>query len=245
MSRIELQHLMFRYKRQQPEYVLKDLCMSVEDGQSVGIIGPNGVGKSTLLKILTGLLLEYEGKACVDGFAVQKQNLDQIRKKLGYVFQDSDSQLFMNTVYEDVALGPLNYGMKEDEVKMRVEKALCQTRIENLADRQIYRLSGGEKKLVSIAGILAIGSDILLMDEPSAALDPSNRENLIEIIRDLKGVKIIASHDLDFIYDTCERTVLLSGGRIAFDGDTKEVLRNRELLEANGLRLPLSFRFMN
>lgn len=244
MSRIELQHLMFRYKKQQPEYVLNDLCMSVEDGQSVGIIGPNGVGKSTLLKVLTGLLLEYEGKVSVDGLALQKQNLDKIRRKLGYVFQDSDSQLFMNTVYEDVAFGPLNYGVKEDEVKIRVEEALRRTRIENLADRQIYRLSGGEKKLVSIAGILAIGSDILLMDEPSAALDPSNRENLIEIIQDLKGVKVIASHDLDFIYDTCERTVLLSDGRIVFDGDTKEVLQNQELLEANGLRLPLSFRFM-
>lgn len=244
MSRIELRHLMFRYKKQQPEYVLKDLCMSVEDGQSVGIIGSNGVGKSTLLKVLTGLLLEYEGGVFIDGLAVQKQNLDKIRRKLGYVFQDSDSQLFMNTVYEDVAFGPLNYGIKEDEVKIRAQKALQETHIENLADRQIYRLSGGEKKLVSIAGILAIGADILLMDEPSAALDPSNRENLIEIIRNLKGVKVIASHDLDFIYDTCERTVLLSNGRIVFDGDTKEALQNRELLETNGLRLPLSFRFI-
>ena len=161
------------------------------------------------------------------------------------MFQDSDSQLFMNTVEEDVAFGPLNYGFSREEAENSVREALRKTHMEELAGRHIYRLSGGEKKLAAIAGILALQQDngIILMDEPSVSLDPANRENLIEVIRELKGAKLLASHDLDFIYDTCERTILFSGGKIVYDGDTKKLLRDRKLLEENGLRLPLSFRF--
>ncbi len=126
----------------------------------------------------------------------------------------------------------------------RVQSALRQTNIEGLSGRHIYRLSGGEKKLAAIAGVLALDSSVILMDEPSVSLDPANRENLIQIIKGLKTAKLLASHDLDFIYDTCERTILLSEGKIVFDGATKDILRNKEVLEKNGLRLPLSFRFL-
>ncbi len=226
-------------------YVLDGIDLSVAQGESVGVIGANGVGKSTFLKILVGLLPGYEGRIEIAGFSLEKKNFGEIRRRLGYVFQDSDSQLFMNTVEEDMAFGPLNYGFSREEAEKSVREALQKTHIEELAKRHVYRLSGGEKKLAAIAGILALQQDdgVILMDEPSVSLDPANRENLIEVIRELKGAKILASHDLDFIYDTCGRTILFSGGKIAYDGDTKELLRNKKILEENGLRLPLSFRF--
>lgn len=240
---IEIENLRFRYGS--GKYVLEDIRFSMGEEESVGIIGANGAGKSTFLKILVGLLPNYEGMVRISDMILEKKNYAEIRSRLGYVFQDSDSQLFRNTVWSDVAFGPQNYGLSEKEVSGRVQEALRQTKIEELADRRIYRLSGGEKKLAALAGILAIQErGTVLMDEPSASLDPANRENLIHIIRGLKGAKMIASHDLDFIYDTCERTILLSGGKIVFDGNTKEILKNRKMLEDNGLRLPLSFRFV-
>lgn len=240
---IKIENLRFAYRAER--YVLDGISLSVEEGESVGIIGSNGVGKSTFLKILTGLLPSYEGSAQIAGLPLRKENYGEIRRRLGYVFQDSDSQLFMNTVKEDVSFGPLSYGFSKEEAEKSVAHALQKTHIEHLADRQIYRLSGGEKKLAAIAGILALqqGEGILLMDEPSVSLDPANRENLIRVLRELKGTKLLASHDLDFIYDTCERTVVLSGGKIVYDGKTQEILRDKAFLEKNGLRLPLSFRF--
>ena len=240
---IEIENLRFCYHR--GRYVLDGVSLSVGRGESVGIIGANGVGKSTFLKILTGLLSEYEGSIRIAGLSLERKNYGEIRRKLGYVFQDSDSQLFMNTVEQDVAFGPLNYGFSEAEAREAVRLALAKTHIEKLAERHIYRLSGGEKKLAAIAGILALQREegVILMDEPSASLDPANRENLIQVIKELKCAKILASHDLDFIYDTCGRTILISGGKIAYDGETEKILRDKELLEKNGLRLPLSFRF--
>lgn len=170
---------------------------------------------------------------------VKKGTLPQIREKIGYVFQDSDSQLFMSTAFEDIAFAPRNYGLPEDEVEKRVAHALSVAGISHLRDKQIFKMSGGEKKLVSIATILSMTPDIILMDEPSIALDPRNRRNLIRILNSFEHLKIIASHDLDMILDTCERTIIMSGGEIVCDGPTKEVLTDRALLEENGLELPL------
>lgn len=243
---IKIEDMRFCYR--EGKYVLDGIDLSVDRGQSVGIIGGNGAGKSTFLKILVGLLPEYEGNIRIAGLSLERRNYSEIRRRLGYVFQDSDSQLFMNTVEEDVAFGPINYGFSEKEAAESAARALRRTHIADLAKRHVYRLSGGEKKLAAIAGILALQQEeegLILMDEPSASLDPANRENLIQVIGELRGTKLLASHDLDFIYDTCERTILLSGGKIVYDGDTKEVLRDREFLEKNGLRLPLSFRFQS
>lgn len=242
-SIIKIEDLRFCYHA--GRYVLDGISLAVAPGESVGVIGANGVGKSTFLKILVGLLSEYEGSIRIADHLLEKKNYGEIRRQLGYVFQDSDSQLFMNTVEEDVAFGPMNYGFSREETENSVREALKRTHMEELAGRHIYRLSGGEKKLAAIAGILALQQDngVILMDEPSVSLDPANRENLIEVIKELKGAKLLASHDLDFIYDTCERTILLQGGKIAYDGDTKRLLRDKELLERYGLRLPLSFRF--
>lgn len=234
---IECKNVSFFYQKDRK--VLMDICLSVEHGETVGLIGANGVGKSTFLKLLVGLLDGYEGEIYIEGHSVDKKNLPDIRSKVGYVFQDSDSQLFMSTVYEDVAFGPRNYGCSEEETEQRVMGALKKVNIERLRDRQIYRMSGGEKKLASIATILSMEPQVVLLDEPSIALDPRNRKNLIEILNGMPETKIIASHDLDMIWDTCERTVLLAEGKIIRQGDTRELLSDKELLETYGLELPL------
>lgn len=231
-------NLSFSYGEHQ---VLNQLCIQVEAGESVGIIGCNGAGKSTLLKLFCGIEAGYQGSLELFGMQAAQRNMTAIRKNLGYVFQDSDSQLFMTTVYEDVAFAPQNYGYDREEVHRRTMDALKKVHMEDCAERQVYRLSGGQKKLAAIATVLSMEPELLLMDEPSAALDPQNRRNLIGVINELQYSKVIASHDLDFIYDTCERTVLLADGRIVADGSSREILTNRELLEEYGLELPLSF----
>ena len=233
---IDIENVSFGYEK--GKEILSQISLHAAETDSIGIIGANGVGKSTLLKLMVGLYLDFEGSIRIEEIPVEKSTLSQIRSKIGYVFQDSESQLFMNTAYEDIAFAPKNYGLPESEVQRRVEQALRRIHIEHLKDKQIYKMSGGEKKLVSIATILSMTPDIILMDEPSIALDPRNRRNLIHILNSFEHLKIIASHDLDLILDTCERTVLMANGRIVREGLTKEILTDKELLEANGLELP-------
>ena len=219
--------------------VLDGISLGVMEHESVGLVGANGAGKSTLLKILVGLNPGFSGSVKIDGLPVKKNTLPKSRQKIGYVFQDADSQLFMTTVSEDVAFGPRNYGLPESEVAARTNAALQMTGITHIKDRPIMRLSGGEKKLAQIATILSMEPEILLLDEPSIALDPRNRRNIINILNNIQATKIIASHDLDMIMDTCSRTVLMAGGRIIADGPTEKILRDKDLLEANSLELPL------
>ena len=235
---IDVEGLSFSYEGGVP--VLQDISFHVGENEAVGLIGANGVGKSTLLKLLVGLDLGFTGSIRVSEVPLEKRTLPKIREKIGYVFQDADAQLFMTTVGEDVAFAPRNYGLPEDEVEKRVTAALEKVHIPHLRDKAVYKLSGGEKKLASIATILSMTPDIILMDEPSVALDPRNRRNLIHIINEFDHLKLIASHDLDFIRDTCGRVILMSGGRIIRDGKAEEILRDKDLLEENGLELPLS-----
>ena len=221
--------------------VLENINFQLKKGESVGLVGANGVGKSTLLRILVGLNTGFQGDVMVNNIPLEKKNLKTIRKNVGYVFQDADSQLFMSTVFDDVAFAPRNYGMSEAEVNEKTMEALKVVHIEQLKDKQIYKLSGGEKKLAYIATILSTEPDVILMDEPSVALDPKNRRNLINILNQLNQAKIIASHDLNMIMDTCERTILLSDGKIIKDGNTKEILLDKELMEESGLELPLGY----
>lgn len=237
MSRIEIANMTYAYMR--GVTVLDSISLSIAEHESVGLVGANGAGKSTLLKILVGLNPGFAGSVKIDGLPVEKSTLPKIRQKMGYVFQDADSQLFMTTVSEDVAFGPRNYGLSESEVAARTDAALQMTGITHIKDRPIMRLSGGEKKLAQIATILSMEPEILLLDEPSIALDPKNRRNIINILNSIQATKIIASHDLDMIMDTCSRTVLMAGGRIAADGPTEKILRDKVLLEANSLELPL------
>lgn len=233
---ISVENVNFSYEKSHS--ILKNITFTAREHECIGLIGANGVGKSTLLKLMVGLNLGYEGNICIGGIPVVKRNLSAIRQKIGYVFQDADSQLFMSHVYEELAFAPRNYGLSESEVEERVQKALQMVHIEHLKDKQIYKMSGGEKKLVSIATILAMMPDVILMDEPSVTLDPKNRRNLIHILNGFRQLKMIASHDLDMILDTCSRVILMSDGEIIRDGDAKEILSDRELLEAHGLELP-------
>ena len=235
---IDVEGLSFSYEGGVP--VLQDISFHVGENEAVGLIGANGVGKSTLLKLLVGLDLGFTGSIRVSEVPLEKRTLSKIREKIGYVFQDADAQLFMTTVGEDVAFAPRNYGLPEDEVEKRVTAALEKVHIPHLRDKAVYKLSGGEKKLASIATILSMTPDIILMDEPSVALDPRNRRNLIHVVNEFDHLKIIASHDLDFIWDTCGRVILMNGGRIIRDGKAEEILSDKELLEENGLELPLS-----
>lgn len=235
---IDIDDVSFAYEKNNP--VLRNISFHAAENDSIGLIGANGVGKSTLLKLLVGLNLNYSGSIRVEEIPVEKNMLNKIREKIGYVFQDSDSQLFMTTVFDDVAFAPRNYGLSEKEVIARTEKALEQVHISHLKDKGIYKLSGGEKKLVSIATILSMTPDIIIMDEPSVALDPRNRKNLIRILNEFDHLKIIASHDLDFIWDTCSRVILLSKDGIVYDGDPETILSDEKTLMENGLELPLS-----
>ena len=232
---IEFQNVSFSYERGRP--VLRDLSFSIGDGECVGLIGANGAGKSTVMKLLLGLLTG-EGTILVDGVAVKKDTLAQIRRKLGFVLQDSDNQMFMPTVYEDMIFGPLNYGLSREETDKRVDAVLERLGLQELKHRHNHRISGGEKRMAAIATILAMEPEAVLMDEPTAALDPYNRRIAIHTIRSLPQTKLITSHDLDMILDTCSRVILLSEGRIAADGPAEEILRDRALLESHRMELP-------
>lgn len=232
---IEAENVSFSYDRSRP--VIQNMSFQIREGESVGLIGANGIGKSTILKMMTGLL-EHEGTLRMFGLDVCKEHLPEIRKRTGYVFQDSDSQLFMPTVYDDLAFAPRNYGMSKEEVESRVEKALSRTGMEHLKHRQNYKMSGGEKRMACIATILTMEPEVILMDEPSIALDPYNRRILIRTLNEMKETKVIASHDLDMILDTCKRVILLSPEGIAADGSAEDILQNKELLESCRLELP-------
>jgi len=234
---INVQDVNFEYEK--GARTLEHISFNAVKGSSIGIAGANGAGKSTLLKLLVGLQPDFTGSIQVMDIALSARTLAQIRAKTGLVFQEPDSQLFMPSVYEDVAFAPVNYGLPEDEIKKRVDNALNMTGISHLKDKQIYKLSGGEKKLVSIASILSMKPDIILMDEPSIALDPKNRRRLINIINSLQCLKIIASHDLDMLWDTCSRIILMAEGHIVKDAPAKEILSDKKLLEENNLELPL------
>lgn len=217
--------------------VLNNVSFEIADGESVGLIGANGAGKSTLMKLLLGLL-PFEGNIFVDGMRVEKKNLLQIRKKIGFVLQDSDNQMFMPTVFEDMMFGPRNYGMSREEAEKRVDAVLTRLGLNDLKYRYNHKISGGEKRMAAIATVLAMEPEIIVMDEPSIALDPVNRRAVINTVNSLPMTKIIVSHDLDMILDTCQRVILLSRGGIAADGIAEEILRDKVLLEANRMELP-------
>ena len=235
---IEFQNVSFAYERGRP--VLQDLSFRIENGEAVGLIGANGAGKSTVMKLLLGLL-SGEGTILVDGDEVKKENLAKIRRKLGFVLQNSDNQMFMPTVYEDMIFAPLNYGMSREEAEEKVDAVLRRLGLTELKHRHNHKLSGGEKRMAAIATILAMEPAAILMDEPTSALDPCNRRLVINVIRELPQTRLITSHDLDMILDTCDRVILLSNGRIVADGPAERILRDRELLERNRMELPLRY----
>ncbi|MHB1421147.1 MAG: energy-coupling factor ABC transporter ATP-binding protein [Bacillota bacterium] len=216
------------------------LSFEIHHGESIGIIGANGAGKSTLLMLLMGVLFPYKGEVRVGEVLVTKKTLPIIRQRMGMVFQDPDDQLFMTTVYNDVAFGPRNYKLEEKEVEKRVLQALEMVGILHLKDRAPFKLSGGEKRAAAIASVLSMQPDILVMDEPTSALDPKSRRRLMNLLSSFEHTKIITSHDLAMVYELCTRTIVIKDGEIAAVGPTSEIMVNAELLDACGLEMPLS-----
>ena len=230
---IELKDVSFGYEKDRP--VLKNVSFKIEDGESVGLIGANGAGKTTLMKALLGLVFP-EGEVRVDGMKVSRENLAEVRRRLGFVLQNSDNQMFMPTVYEDMIFAPLNYGLSREEAEAQVDAALG---LQDLKHRHNHKLSGGEKRMAAIATILAMEPKAVLMDEPTSALDPYNRRVVINTIRALRQTRIITSHDLDMILDTCDRVILLYAGAVVADGPAEVILRDRALLEGHRMEMPL------
>lgn len=236
---LEIENLSFEYIK--GKKVLEDINLSCKKDEKLGVIGCNGAGKSTLLKLMVGLdKIEY-GKITISGLEVCKKNLSLIRQKAGFVFQDADNQLFMPTVEDDIAFGPYNYGLRGAKLKEVVHNVMDELGIAEIAKNRITNLSGGEKKMVSLATVMVLKPDVLIFDEPTIALDPGNRRKLINCLKALYGAQIIASHDLDMIWDVCSRVILMKDGKIIAEGTTQEILSDKKLLEGAGLELPLRF----
>jgi cobalt/nickel transport system ATP-binding protein len=217
----------------------KALCginLDIFEEECVGIIGPNGAGKTTLLLHLNGIL-RGEGEVEVMGMEVNEKNLNFIRSKVGLVFQDPDDQLFMPTVFDDVAFGPFNLDLERDEVRERVREALLKVGMLDSAQRVTHHLSVGEKKRVAIAGVLAMRSEILVLDEPTSNLDPRSRRELIKMLKGINCTKIIAGHDLRMILELCGRVILLNAGKKIAEGETSKILGDKEIMETSGLEV--------
>lgn len=227
---VEIKDLSFTYP--DGTDVLFGVTLDVFEGESLGIIGPNGAGKSTLLLHLNGIL-KGTGVVKIFDTGIADKFLPEIRRKVGLVFQDPDNQLFMPTVFDDVAFGPLNMGLKQGEAEGAVRRALKEVDMLSAIKKPSHHLSFGEKKRVSIATVLSMQPQILVLDEPSSNLDSKHRRQLIELLKKLNHTKVIATHDLDLVSQTCSRVALLDRGRIAATGDTSEVLGNRPLLESH------------
>jgi cobalt/nickel transport system ATP-binding protein len=219
---------------------LHDISFRILHGESVGIVGTNGAGKSTLLLQMNGTLMPTGGAVRVGETILTKQTIKGIRRRIGFVFQNPDDQLFMPRVLDDVAFGPLNLGWTREDVERSATRALEQVNCLNLKERPPHKLSQGQKRSVSIATVLSMDPDILVMDEPSSNLDPRSRRQLIELLRTFGHTKIFATHDLDLVMELCERTIVLNQGRIVTDGPTPVIFSDEALLKENGLEKPLS-----
>jgi cobalt/nickel transport system ATP-binding protein len=236
---VEFKNVFFRYP--DGTEALNGVNFRITHGESVGVVGANGSGKSTLLQHMNGYLMPTSGTVTIGDLTLTTKTRRAIRKKVGIVFQNPDDQLFMPTVFDDVAFGPLNLGLDEVSVRERVRKALGMVNSLDLRDKPPHHLSSGQKSAVAIASVMAMEPDILAMDEPAANLDPRSRRSLISLLKTFKHSKIIASHDLDLILDVCQRCIVIGGGAVVADGPSAEILSNKAFLEENNLELPLSF----
>lgn len=214
----------------------------ITHGEKVALVGANGAGKSTLLLHTNGLLMPSQGGVVLGGIALTRRTLPLVRQSVGLVFQDSDNQLFMPTVEEDVAFGPSNMRLEPEEIRRRVTEALNAVGALDLRGESPFRLSGGQKKRVAIATVLAMEPSVLVMDEPTSNLDPRARRQIIDLIRRFSHTTLIATHDMEMVLDLCDRTIVMKEGRIVADGSTRHVFGDLALLEECGLEQPCELR---
>jgi len=245
-SAIEVCSLHFAYSTGQT--ALTEISFSVASGSRTAIVGPSGAGKSTLLMHLNGLLPEplprekSVASVVLNGLALTRKSAPEIRRRVGFVFQDPDDQLFCPTVREDVAFGPLNLGLDRDAVLARVESSLQLVGLSGYEFRSTLQLSVGEKRRVCLAGVLACRPDVLALDEPFSNLDPRARQSLIGILREFAGSQVIATHDLDLVVELCDQVIVLDDGRVRAAGAVREILSDAPLMERHGLEVPYQLR---
>lgn len=233
---VEVRDLFFSYP--DGTQALKGISFRIGHGGAVALVGANGAGKSTLLQHLNGYIPATQGEVRIGDIRLTRDTAAAARRAVGMVFQDPDDQLFMPTVADDVAFGPLNAGLPADQVEVRVTSALDRVGMTHVRERPPYRLSAGEKRAVAIATVLAMEPDILVMDEPSSNLDPRARRRLINLLRSFEHTRIIATHDLELVVEVCSRVIVLDAGTVVADGPTVEILDNEALLVAHGLERP-------
>ena len=239
---LQISHLAFAYP--DGNQALFGVNLTINKGERVALLGPNGAGKTTLVMHMNGIHPTMQGEVRVAGELVDvknKESLKNIRSKVGIVFQDPDDQLFMPTVGEDIAFGPYNMGLRGDELNAFVDEALTQVGMLEFKDRAPHHLSFGQRRRVAVATVLAMKPEILVMDEPSSNLDPASRRELADVVRSLDVTIVMVTHDLPYAMELCERSVILSGGVIVADADTKTILKDSNLLAANRLELPVGF----
>lgn len=236
---VEARDLAYAYPDGHP--ALDGVNFTIHHGESVAIIGGNGAGKSTLLLHLNGVLTPSRGEVRIGDFPITRENLAEVRRTVGMIFQDADDQLFMPTVFDDVAFGLAHQGLAPADIEARVMQALETVGAAHLRSRPPYRLSGGEKRAVAIAGVLVMQPSILVMDEPSSGLDPAARRRLINLLAGFAHTRIIATHDLDMVLDLCSRVLVMHQGRIAADGPPADLFADAELLRRCNLEPPLCY----
>ena len=239
---LEVKELAFAYP--DGHQALFGINLKIAPGERVALLGPNGAGKTTFVMHLNGLHAAQHGEVIIDGEVIDteaKESLRAIRGKVGIVFQDPDDQLFMPTVFDDIAFGPQNLGFSGKELEDKVLAALDRVGMSEFKDRPPHHLSFGQRRRVAVATVLAMNPSMLVLDEPSSNLDPASRRELAEILTSLPITMIMVTHDLPFAYELCERSVILAGGEIVADGKTEEILRDSELLKKYRLELPKGF----
>ena len=238
-----------------PSLAVRDLAFSYPDGhqalfgvdldiargERVALLGANGAGKTTFVMHLNGLLSGGTGSVEVAGLPVVKENLPEIRRRVGVVFQDPDDQLFMPTVRDDIAFGPANLGLTGDALQARVDEALARVDMLEFADRPPHHLSFGQRRRVAVATVLAMEPEILVLDEPSSNLDPASRRELADILKSLDVTILMVTHDLPYALELCPRSVVMGAGRVVADGSTRDILLNEDVMRANRLELPFGF----
>ncbi len=239
MIGLKVKDLSFQYPDR--TQVLNGVNFQIEPGERVGLLGPNGAGKTTLLLHLNGLLRGTAGTIQVGDLTLSDEVLGEVRRLVGFVFQDSDDQLFMATVREDVAFGPLNFGFDRAEVERRVDAALEAVGETELGPRAPHHLSGGERRKVAIATVLSTDSELLVLDEPTSNLDPSGRRELVNLLLSIPATQLVVTHDLPFALELCPRSLIIDQGRIVADGETRQLLADRTLLARHRLELPYGF----
>lgn len=239
MSVLRLDDVFFSYP--DGTEVLKGLDLVVSEGETVAILGPNGAGKTTLLLHLIRILIPASGSITVDGIQLSEDTAREVRRRIGMVFQDPDDQLFMPTVREDVAFGPANFGHRASELDEIVDRALAQVGMTAAKHRAPHHLSGGERRRVALATVLAMNPSLLVLDEPSSNLDPAGRRELAGVLSGLETTLVMVTHDLPYALELCDRTLIVDDGAVVADGNTADILANEELLAAHRLELPFGF----